>query len=324
MSISVLNPQGQLSDVSGIRVGHWTDRESLTGCSVILCEQPFVCSVDVRGGAPGTRETDLLVPGRLVEQVDAIVLAGGSAFGLAAADGVMRWLHERGRGYPTGVVPVPIVPAAIIFDLGLGRPAWPDAAAGYAAAAAAAREFETGCVGAGTGASVGKFLDPLQATKSGLGTASLRGPGGLIVAALAVVNALGNVVRSPDSKVIAGARLPTGGFADFMSQHIQPAPPFGNTVIGVVATNATLSRPGAQRVAQVAHDGIARAIRPAHTLHDGDTIFVLATGEVGADLSLVGEFGAEAFALAIVNAVLTATACGGLPAARDVAGVGSL
>ena len=183
-----------LTDVGGLLVGHWTDPESITGCTVVLCEEPHPASVDVRGGAPGTRETDLLAPGRLVERVDAIVLSGGSAFGLAAAQGTVQWLYEHGRGFPTGVVPVPIVPAAIIFDLWLGRPEWPGPEAGYAATAAASPLFETGCVGAGTGATIGKFAGLAAAMKSGIGTASLTTVDGLVVAALMVVNALGSVV----------------------------------------------------------------------------------------------------------------------------------
>ena len=186
--------RGSLTDIAGLSVGHWSDFDALTGCTVVLCERPFTASVEVRGGAPGTRETDLLAPGRLVERIDAILLAGGSAFGLAAADGVVRWLHERGRGHPTAVMPVPIVPAAIIYDLNVGAPSWPNGDAGYAAVAAAGVAFERGCVGAGVGATVGKFAPGGTPMKSGLGTASLHGPSGLRVGALAVVNALGNVV----------------------------------------------------------------------------------------------------------------------------------
>lgn len=303
------NPAGSLTDVTGITVGHWTDGEALTGCTVVMCEQPFVASGDVRGGAPGTRETDLLAPGRLVERVDAIVLAGGSAFGLAAADGVMQYLREKGRGHPTAAMPVPIVPAAIIYDLDIGRPEWPTAESGYRAAAAAERNFACGCVGAGTGATVGKMLGPAQATKSGLGTASVQGPGGLVVGALAVVNSLGNVHDPDTGAMIAGARPPAEDAAD---------PGVGNTLVAVVATNAALDRAQAWRLAQTAHDGMALAVRPAHTLYDGDTVFSLATGEVPANPVIVAVLSVQALASAIVHAVRSATSAGGLPAASDL------
>jgi len=305
----MVRPTGSLTDVAGILVGHWTDSEALTGCTVVMCERPFVASCDVRGGAPGTRETDLLLPGRLVERADAIVLAGGSAFGLAAADGVMQYLREQGRGHPTASLPVPIVPAAIIYDLDLGRPAWPTAASGHEAAAAARREFGCGCVGAGTGATVGKMLGPGGALKSGLGTASLTGPGGLVVGALAVVNSLGNVVDPDSGATIAGARPPAGG----------GSPSVGNTLLAVVATNAQLDRAQTWRLAQTAHDGMALAVRPVHTLYDGDTVFTLATGEVMADPVLTAALAVKALAAAIVHAVQSATGAGGLPAARDLA-----
>ncbi len=314
-----MTKRGCLTDIEGLLVGHWTDEANLTGCTVVWCQEPFVASVDVRGGAPGTRETDLLAPGRLVERVDAILLTGGSAFGLAAADGVMRRLGEQGRGHPTGVIPVPIVPTAVIFDLGLGEPVWPGPEAGYAAAVAAEREFATGCVGAGTGASVGKFLGPAAAMKSGLGTACLLGPGSLRVAALAVVNALGNVIDPETGRAIAGARSPEGGLVDFGGvQGVRPlTASLENTVIAVVATNAELDRAGAWRLAQIAQDGLARSIRPAHTQLDGDTVFSLATGEVAADLSLVAAMAVDALAASVVDAVRSATGMGGLPAMMD-------
>jgi L-aminopeptidase/D-esterase-like protein len=281
----------------------------------------MVAAVDVRGGAPGTRETDLLAPGRLVERVDAILLAGGSAFGLAAADGVVRWLFERGRGHPTAVLPVPIVPAAIIFDLDLGRAAWPGPEEGYAACEAARGDFARGCVGAGTGASVGKFLGSERATKSGLGSDAIAGPNGLVVAALVVVNALGNVHDPLGGRVLAGVRG-DAGYIEYATAIGGPRPevrPLEHTTIGVVATNARLERSALQRVAQMAHNGLARAIRPVHTLFDGDALFALASGEVDADQSLVGTLAADAVAAAVVDAVLAATSLAGLPAARDVA-----
>lgn len=324
--------EGSLTDAGGLLVGHWTDLENVTGCTVVLCRTPCLASGEVRGGAPGTRETDLLAPGRLVERVDAVVLSGGSAFGLAAADGVMQWLREHGRGYPTAALPVPIVPAAILYDLAVGNPVWPDAAAGWAAAAAAAEQFETGSVGAGTGATVGKFTGLDRATKGGIGTAAVYGRGGLVVSALAGVNALGNVVDPTTGAVIAGARG-DDGFVDFAALYggagragagAAPTPtaagPLEHTAIAVVATNAGLGRTELHRVAQVAQDGLARAIRPVHTQHDGDAVFTLSTGDVPADLVLVGEMAAEALAGAVVQAVLAATSLGGIPARRDLPG----
>jgi L-aminopeptidase/D-esterase-like protein len=312
-------PNGTLTDVSGVRVGHATDREHLTGCTVVLCPaQGCVAGVDVRGSAPGTRETDLLRPGQLVERVHAIVLAGGSAFGLAAADGVMRYLEEKGVGFPVGVTVVPIVPAAIIFDLTVGDfRVRPDAAMGYAACLAASDgPVAEGNVGAGTGASVGKALGPAGAMKAGVGAVSLQLPGGLTVAALMVVNALGDVVDPASGEIIAGARLPDGRFADSAAilLHGAPAPRSWptNTVIGVVATNARLSKEQATKVAQMAHDGLARCIRPAHTMFDGDTIFALATGDVQADVSRVGQAAADAVAAAILRSVRAAGPLGGL------------
>jgi len=316
---------GRLTDVKGLMVGHWTDVDGGTGCTVVLCEIPFIASVDVRGGAPGTRETDLLAPGRLVERVDAILLAGGSAFGLGAAEGVVRWLHERGRGHPTGVIPVPIVPAAIIFDLGVGRPVWPDASAGYSAVDSATVEFERGCVGVGTGATVGKSSGPYLATKGGVGTASMEIPGGLIVGALVVVNALGNVTDPETGRVIAGARSPDGGFVgagDWAGVGWEAAA-MGNTTLGVVATNANLDRCGAYRMAQVAHDGLARTIRPSHTQFDGDTVFSVATGERDADLSLICAAAADALAASVLDAVRSATALHGFPASGELLSEGT-
>lgn len=300
-----MSGRGSITDVAGLRVGHWTDRERLTGCTVLMTDESYVASVDVRGGAPGTRETDLLLPGRLVERVDAIVLAGGSAFGLSAADGVMRYLWERGRGHATAGGPVPIVPAAIIFDLALGEAVWPCPDEGYLAASAAAVDFARGCVGAGTGATVGKMAG--GATKSGLGTASVHGADGLVVGTMAVVNSLGNVYDPSTGVLVAGGALPAREEAG------EPGP--GNTLIAIVATNAQLDRAQAWRLAQVAHDGIALTVRPAHTLYDGDTVFSLATGQVPANPVFVAAMAVEALAAAILDAVLSAEPAGGLPAA---------
>ncbi len=295
-----------ITAVPGIRVGHAQNDEALTGCTVILCQDGAVGGVDQRGGAPGTRETDLLRPMHRVEKVHGILLAGGSAFGLDAAAGVMRYLEERGIGFDVGVARVPIVPAAIIFDLAIGRAdVRPDAAMAYQACLNAITDPVTeGSVGAGTGATVGKILGMPQATKSGIGSACVEIVDGLFVGAIAVVNALGDVIDPHTGKIIAGARSEEG-FADtlqVMRSLLKPSSASANnTVIGVVATNAKLTKEEANKVAQMAHDGLARAIRPAHTMYDGDTIFALSTGELRADVNLIGAFAAEVFAEAIVR-----------------------
>jgi len=316
---------GSITDVPGIRVGHATDALALTGCTVILCGTGMIAGVAVRGLAPGTRETALLRPGTLVEQANALLLTGGSAFGLAAADGVMRWLAERALGYDSGGVRVPIVPAAVLFDLGLGDGAVrPDGAMGYRACEAAANgPVQQGNVGAGTGATVGKLLGMEQATKSGLGTSSVHA-GEIVVGALVAVNALGDVLDPTTGQIVAGTRRPDGrGFADsraLMRALLAPAASSpANTVIGAVATNARLDVAQANEVAAAAHDGLARAVRPAHTLFDGDTLFAVASGEVPAHQTLVMDMAAEAVERAILNAVRAARSAGGLPAAEDLA-----
>ncbi len=297
-----------LTAVPGIRVGHAQDGAALTGCTVILCEAGAVGGVDQRGGAPGTRETDLLRPMHRVERVHGVLLTGGSAFGLDAAGGVMRYLEERGAGFDVGVARVPIVPAAVIFDLAIGRAdVRPDAALAYQACLNATTDpVRDGSVGAGTGATVGKILGMQNATKSGVGSACVEIADGLFVGAIAVVNALGDVVEPHTGEIIAGART-EAGFADTLTvmRNFQAlaAAPSDNTVIGVVATNARLSKEEANKVAQMAHDGLARAIRPAHTMYDGDTIFALSTGDVKADVNLIGAFAAEVFAEAIARGV---------------------
>jgi L-aminopeptidase/D-esterase-like protein len=311
---------GSLTDVPGLAVGHAQEPVALTGCTVVLCGQGAVAGGLVRGYAPGTRETALLQPGMLVDRVHAILLTGGSAFGLAAADGVMRYLEERGIGYDTGGARVPIVPGAVIFDLAVGAAdVRPDAAMGYAAAAAAATVELQGNVGAGMGASVGKLLGIGQAMKGGLGMASLR-RGDLVVGALAVVNAVGNVHDPENGEIVAGARRADG--AGLFSALDDPAealaPPMGNTVIGVVATNARLDVAGANRLAAAGHDGLARAIRPAHTQWDGDTIFALSTGELPPQEPALTEMAARTMSYAIVNGVLAARAVAGLPSAREM------
>ena len=325
-----------ITDVPGIRVGHAHDGEALTGCTVILCEEGAVGGVDQRGGAPGTRETDPLQPMHLVEKAHAVVLAGGSAFGLDAATGVVRYLEERGVGFEVGVARVPIVPAAILFDLAIGRAdVRPDATMGYQACVNASSDPPAqGSVGAGMGATVGKILGIDRAMKSGIGTASMAIGDRLVVAAIVAVNAFGDVVDPEIGQIIAGARehRETPGHADSpplfsntlevmksMSQDGRPM--FSrqndvNTVIGVVATNARLNKEHTNKVAQMAHDGLARTIRPAHTMFDGDTIFALATGQHEADVNIIGAFAAEVFAETIMNGVRAAGSVGGLPAAR--------
>ncbi|HKY55206.1 MAG TPA: P1 family peptidase [Anaerolineales bacterium] len=301
-----------ITDVLGIEVGHAQDDQALTGCTVILCRKGAVAGVDVRGGAPGTRETDLLNPINLVEKVHAIVLAGGSAFGLDAATGVVRYLEEQKIGFDTGAAKVPIVPSAILYDLNLGRAdVRPDAVMGYKAAASASSESPVeGNVGAGTGASVGKILGLKGAMKSGVGTASIHF-NGTIVGALVAVNPFGDVIDPKTGKMIAGVR--SGTTMQNMKRMQTRSAPTPNTVIGVITTNAKLTKPQATKVAQMAQDGIARTIQPAHTMFDGDTIFTLATGEKTADVSTVGAYAAEVMVEAILRAVKMAKSAGGLP-----------
>jgi L-aminopeptidase/D-esterase-like protein len=319
-----------LTAVAGIKVGHHTLAERPTGCTVILAEAGAVAGVDVRGGAPATRETDLLNPTAMVQQVHAIVLSGGSAFGLEAATGAVRWLEEKGIGFDAGVAKVPIVPAAALFDLPVGgKPAVrPDAACGYAAAAAATDgPVVEGNVGAGAGATVGRLAGPDRSTKAGVGSAAISLPNGLVVAALVVVNAVGDVIDPATGHVVAGARTPDGhALVDARKlvrsgALMRPMRSAENTTIAVVATNATLTKAQATKVAQMAHDGLARAISPAHTPWDGDTIFALATGAIPGegDVMAIGPLAAEVMADAIVRAVRSATTIPGYPAARDVA-----
>jgi L-aminopeptidase/D-esterase-like protein len=322
--------------IDGIRVGHAQDLDALTGCTVILCEKGAVGGVDQRGGAPGTRETDALQPMHLLEKVHAIVLAGGSAYGLDAASGVMRYLEEKGAGFNVGVAKVPVVPAAILFDLAIGSAKRrPDAEMGYQACLNASKAAPAeGNVGAGTGATVGKILGPGQAMKSGIGTAAIDIGAGVQVGAIVAVNAFGDVIDPQSGEIVAGARslkkgplkIGKGKFADTL-QVMKSAAGRGvlglaqrsNTVIAVVATNAKLSKEQAGKVAQMASNGLARSIRPVNTMLDGDTVFALATGKKKADVNIVGAYAAEALAEAVLRAVWAAEAAGGLPAAKDLA-----
>lgn len=300
-----------ITDVPGILVGHAQHDEARTGVTVVLAPGGAVAAVDVRGGAPDAIGTDTLQPGNLVEKAHAIVLTGGSAFGLASVTGVRQWLEEHGEGFDTGVAKVPIVGGAVLFDLGVGRAdVRPDAAMGYAACAtASADEARVGALGAGSGATVGKMMGPQLASAGGVGTASIALGGGLVVGALFAVNALGEVVDPATGQIVAGIRNPAGSEPAFletlsvMKQMAGMQASGGNTVIGVVATNAKLNRALALRVAHMAHDGLARAVRPSHTLYDGDVTFVLCTGQVTADVNVVGAFAAEAVSAAIVRAV---------------------
>ena len=301
-----------ITDVRGIQVGQAQDEEGLTGCTVLLCRRGAVAGVDVRGSAPGTRETDLLNPVNLVETVHAVVLTGGSAYGLDAASGVMRYLEEQNIGYGMGPIKVPIVPAAVLYDLGLGRAdIRPDAAMGYRAAASASSAAPVeGNVGAGMGASIGKVRGMEYAMKAGIGTASMD-IHELIIGAIVAVNAIGDVVDPGSGVKIAGLR--SGTTLDWLKNSLAQSAVQSNTVIGAIATNARLTKAQATKVAQMAQDGLAQAIRPAHTMFDGDTIFALATGEVDTDVSTVGAFAAELMANAIVRAVKLAESAGGLP-----------
>ena len=316
-----------LTSLQGILVGHYTDDRRPTGCTVVLCAQGAVAGVDVRGAAPGTRDTDALSPSNTVQEVHGVLLTGGSAYGLDAAGGVMRWLEERGHGFQVGPAIVPIVPAAVIFDLWVDdfsktRPVStqnprirPDAQAGYLACQAANSEpVQQGNVGAGAGATLGKLNGPDCAMKGGIGSASLC-VHGVTVAALVVCNALGDVVDPQTGKLLAGARVSADSrdLLDIvkaqLNGHSISKPQAGsNTTIGVVATDAVLTKPQAHRLAQVAHDGLARSIRPVHTPMDGDTLFALGTGTSGqaADMMLLSTLAAEVTAMAVVNAVRAA------------------
>jgi L-aminopeptidase/D-esterase-like protein len=330
-----------LTLVAGIRVGHHTLAERPTGCTVVLIDgEGAVGGVSQRGGAPGTRETDLLSPSNLVERVNAIVLSGGSAFGLDAAQGVVRHLEERGIGYRTGAGVVPIVPAAILFDLNFGGDAKirPTADCGYRAAGAATDgPVAEGNVGAGAGATVGKMGGTVgpgttggrrMPMKAGVGTSAIVLGNGLVVAALVAVNAAGDIIDPLTGRVVAGTRNPDGSLADMRvllrgaGSGTTPRAA-ENTTIAVVATNARLTKTEAHRMALMADDGLARAINPAHTIGDGDTVFALATGtwEGSASVTTIGALAAEALSEAIVRAAVQARASGGLAAAADVGSI---
>ena len=322
-------PPGSITDVTGIKVGHFTLKTRLTGCTVILCEAGAVAGVDVRGSAPGTRETDLLNPINSVQEVQAIMLSGGSAYGLDTASGAMRYLEGIGKGYKIRGGVVPIVPAAILMDLGVGGDfkIRPNADSGYQAClAASSGPVVQGNVGAGAGATIGKMFGRGSAMKAGIGSASIKvGDTGIVVGAIVAVNAVGDVINPKTGKIVAGARAATGkGFRDSMAEIMKGTSVVmqaaANTTIGVVATNVAMEKVQISKVAQMAHDGLARAVSPVHTPSDGDTIFALATGGlkgVRPNHGMIGALAAEAMAQAIVRAAMAAESIDGWPAYRD-------
>ncbi len=333
-----------ITAVSGVKVGHYTDLDAVTGCTVVLCEEGAVGGVDVRGSSPGTRETDLLRPTNFVQEVQAVLLSGGSAYGLDAACGIMTYLEERELGFKTRHGVVPIVPAAILYDLGIGNPkVRPNSRDGYeACCAATSAEMEEGSVGAGTGSTVGKVLGMESATKGGIGTASIALADGTVVAAVVAVNAFGEVVDPATGEILAGPRHSDAeGFQSTLEVLIKGRKAFRqgyrdgestlateqvedagvNTTIGVVVTNATLTKEGVNKLAQMAQDGLAIAIRPSHTMGDGDTIFALATGkerEPYGDITALGAVAAQVVAESIVRGVMKAKGLGGVPAASEL------
>ncbi len=314
-----------ITAIDGLTVGHWTDAEAATGCTVVLCPDGAVASIDVRGGAPATRETDLLRPGNLVERVHAFLLSGGSAHGLDAATGVMRWLEEHGRGYPVTSGVVPIVPAACLYDFSIGRSeVRPGADAGYAACEAADKNPASGSVGAGAGATVAKARGIERALKGGVGSAAERTASGISVGALVAVNCWGEVVDPESGTVIAGPRGEAPGSFESTMEILRKSPPLSpftrdNSTIGIIATDAVLTKEQAGRLAVIAQTGLARCIRPVHTPVDGDLIFALATCRNGTstDVLQLGALAARAVERAVLRAIQEASALGGTPSVRD-------
>ena len=309
---------GYITDVDGIKVGHGQSEEGMTGCTAVICEKGATGGVDVRGCAPGTRETDLLKPENTVDKIHAVVLSGGSAFGLEAASGVMNYLEENDIGFDTGITKVPIVASAVIFDLNVGdHRIRPDFKMGYEAAKSASiDEKRQGNVGCGMGATVGKILGPASAMKSGLGSATVRA-GNLVVSAIVAVNSFGDIFDYESAKQIAGVydyeKKEMLNTYSIMKSQLRPAAfPMNNTTIAVVATNAILTKAEANKLASMAHNGFARSINPVHTMLDGDTIFAMATNEIHCDLSLAGTMAAEAISRSITNALTSARPCHGM------------
>ena len=313
---------GNLCDVPGVLVGHATDLEAFTGCTVVVFEEPAVVGVDVRGSSPGTRETDRLGPHGTVRRTHALLLTGGSAFGLAAAEGVVRFLEENDVGLDIGVARIPLVSAAVLFDLVVGDPGVrPGPEMGYEAASSAkSADFAQGSVGAGTGATVGKVLGLDGAMKGGVGSASVALEGGLVVGALAAVNAFGDVREPRTGRVLAGPRLEDGTLGDTVELLPEAVARMGwgeNTTLGIVATNAALEKRDANKVAQMAHDGLARAIEPVHTTVDGDVAFAASVGEVEAATDVVGAWGARVMQEAILRGVRAAKGAPGIPSLSE-------
>jgi L-aminopeptidase/D-esterase-like protein len=319
---------GAITDVHGIQVGHAGNGSALTGCTVILCEDGAVGGVDVRGSATGTRQIDSLYPVHIVQQVHAILLTGGSSFGLDAAGGVVRFLEERGKGFDVGVTHVPIVPTAVIFDLAIGDArVRPDAAMAYQACQQASTgAVEQGSVGVGIGATVGKLFELERACKGGVGTASRQGKGGVVVGALVVVNALGDVVDEKTGDIIVGLRDEQGdglvSTAELIRQGVSKErfgkSYAGNTTLGVVATNVALNREDTIKIAQMAHNGLARVISPINTTFDGDIVFALSVGRQDGDVNHVGALAEAAIMEAVKQGVMKADGFGIIPAYRDL------
>ncbi|RKD33938.1 P1 family peptidase [Thermohalobacter berrensis] len=315
---------GYITDVPGIKVGHEQNTEAMTGCTVIMCEEGAIAGVDVRGSAPGTRETDLLASEKLIDRVHAVVLSGGSAFGLDAASGVMKYLEDNDIGFDVGVTKVPIVCSAVLFDLNIGNHRIrPDFNMGYNACLNAKdKEKGQGNIGAGTGATVGKILGPKHAMKSGLGSASIN-IGELWVGAIIAVNSFGDVYDYKNNELLAGAfdrknnRL-VNSYELMKKEGKVSGFPGQNTTIGVVATNGKLTKPQANKVAQMAQNGLAKSINPIHTMFDGDTIFALSTGKVKTDVNLIGTLASEVVSMAIVNAIKSAKKYKHIPAWTDI------
>lgn len=290
----------------GTKIGHKTKKKSMTGCTVLLFDKPAICSVHVAGSAPGTRDTDLLDPTCMVERVDGLLFTGGSAFGLAATDGVMKYFAEQGRGLPVKNDRIPIVPTAVIYDRGVGKPTAPTAKDGYKACENASYSMagQGGRVGAGCGATVGKFSDKLTPDRGGFSIVCGKLTGEIVVAVFMVVNALGNVIDPETGQAIAGARDKKGNIKTFFSAKAEKVESVSgaNTTIGAIVTNAALTKSQAKRVAMTAHDGLAKSLNPSHTLYDGDAIFVASTGKKKADLNGLGIISAELSARAVVKA----------------------
>ncbi len=317
--------RNSITDVKGLKVGHASNYDGYTGCTVILCEAGATCGIDIRGSASGTRQVDALSISHIVEHVHAILLSGGSSFGLDAATGVMRYLEEKGIGFDVGPTKIPIVPTAVIFDIFFGDPkVRPTPEMGYEACVNAQETVEEGSVGVGTGAAVGKIFEISRAMKGGVGTSSIVMPDGLTVASLVVVNAFGDIIDNVTGKIIAGARVSPESleFANTVESIKKGAvkKQFGlvNTTLGVVATNAKFDKKGITKIAQMAQGGLIKTISPVHTTFDGDLVFALATGECEADINLVGVLGEFVIAEAIKRAVKKADGFGILPAFKDI------